>query len=242
MLEDRPRVEEAVSALAIRMGYRVQGSSDAFAGRKLYLQYQSVLGIPDRIEVDVNYLFRMPLAGTQPRQLWQPGDLDRPEVRLVSLEEILIGKLLAFFDRCAPRDLWDLANLPESALTVVASGSFRALFLALSVILDHPISTYGLERLNQAVTDRAITEQLLPMLITGEFPERANLIEASWILAEKFVVLKPHEGDYVMAVSRGDLPLELLFPGSSGEVTRLAQHPALLWKLKNVRNHLLRQK
>jgi len=240
MLEDRPRVEEALSALANRMGYRVQSSADAFAGRKLYLKYQSVLGIPDRIEVDVVYLYRLPLAGTEPRELWQPGDLERPEVRLVSMEEILVGKLLAFFDRCAPRDLWDLSNLPAAALPFVESETFRAHFLALSAILDHPISTYSLDRLEQTVTERSIGEQLLPMLITGEVPDRSDLVRDSWALAARFVALTPNEEGYIAAVGRGDLPLDTLFPDSSEEAARLAQHPALLWKIENVRKHLKR--
>lgn len=41
MLEDRPRVEQAVIELARRSGYRVQQSADAFAGRKIYLDYHS---------------------------------------------------------------------------------------------------------------------------------------------------------------------------------------------------------
>ena len=156
MLEDRPRVEEALSGLATRMGYQLQWSADAFAGRKLYLQYQSAPGFSDRIEVDVNYLFRLPLVGTAVHELWQPGDMDRPSIALVSLEEILVGKLLAFFGRCAPRDLWDLANLPEAALPVVGSASFRALFIAMSAILDHPVDTYGPDRIEKAITERTV--------------------------------------------------------------------------------------
>jgi predicted nucleotidyltransferase component of viral defense system len=55
MLEDRPKVEEAISENSRRQGYRVQRSSDAFAGHKIYLSYRSTLGHDDRIEVDLNY-------------------------------------------------------------------------------------------------------------------------------------------------------------------------------------------
>ena len=44
MLEARPAVEQAVTDLARRQGYRVQQSADAFAGRKYYLLYRSVVG------------------------------------------------------------------------------------------------------------------------------------------------------------------------------------------------------
>ena len=80
MLEARPAVEQAVADLARRQGYRVQQSADAFAGRKYYLLYRSVLGPEERIEVDLNFLFRMPIAGTELRELWQPGELDRPSI------------------------------------------------------------------------------------------------------------------------------------------------------------------
>ena len=74
MLFDRPRVEQAVTELAGRKGYRVQRSSDAFAGRKIYLLYRSVLGRGERIELDLNFLFRVPISGTEKGELWQCGD------------------------------------------------------------------------------------------------------------------------------------------------------------------------
>ncbi|MGA9752486.1 MAG: nucleotidyl transferase AbiEii/AbiGii toxin family protein [Acidobacteriota bacterium] len=240
MIKERPNVEEALAGLAARMQYQIQWSADAFAGRKLYLQYRSALGVPDRIEVDVNYLFRLPLAGTVTKELWQPSDMDRPTVTLVSLEEIIVGKLLAFFDRCAPRDLWDLANLHESAQSVAGSASFRARFLAMSAILDHAVNTYGPDRIGRMVTERAMAEQLVPMLIAGEAPNRPALIEAAWGFAARFVTLAANEEAYLAAIGRGELALEHLFPSAPPEAARLAHHPALLWKITNVREHLKR--
>ncbi len=62
MLQERPEVERAVNQLVMGEGYRVQWGRDEHAGRKLYLTYASGLGSPDRIEVDLNYLFRVPLV------------------------------------------------------------------------------------------------------------------------------------------------------------------------------------
>jgi predicted nucleotidyltransferase component of viral defense system len=91
MLEDRPEVEEAILELSRRQGYRPQRSADAFAGRKFFLRYPSVMGQDDRIEVDLNYVFRLPLVDPEFRELWQPGELDRIKVRAVGLEELLVG-------------------------------------------------------------------------------------------------------------------------------------------------------
>jgi len=241
MLESRPSVEEAIAGLSARLGYKAQKSAEAFAGRKFFLHYQSVLGQPDRIEVDVNYLFRAPIAGTERREIWQPGELDRPTALLVSLEEILIGKLLAFFDRCAPRDLWDLARLSEPAVEAMKSELFRPRFIAFSAILDHPLSTYGRGRLEGLVTDRTVAEQLAPMLIASEKPQRTALLNDAWAVVERYLTPEPGEEAYLAAIGRGELVLEALFSDVPEEAHRLSGHPAILWKLSNVRGYLAKK-
>jgi len=186
MLKDRPQVEKAIVDLARRKHYHVQESADAFAGRKIYLLFQSVFGANERIEVDLNYLFRVPLAGIEQQELWQPGDLDRLEVRTVSLEEVITGKLLAMLGRSAARDVWDVANLPTPAADILKLPSFRRLFIALSAILDHPLSTYTLSRLLRLVTERAVAEQLAPMLAVALPPRPDNLVKQAWgVIPEK---------------------------------------------------------
>lgn len=236
MLAERPRIEAAVEDLAHRQAYRVQRSSDAFAGRKIFLSYSSVLGQTDRIEVDLNFLFRVPLASIETRDMWQPGDLDRPTTRGVSLVELCAGKILALLDRSAPRDLWDVSRFPEVANIVVSSPEFRRLFIALSVILDHPVDTYGRDRLER-VTGRDLREQLLPVLATGELPDPLVLIEKAWAVVAPLLDLDPAEREYVEALYRGQLRAELLFPDDPEVAQRIASHPAIGWKLANVREH-----
>jgi hypothetical protein len=84
MQADRPKIEEALESLVKRLGFRVQKSMDAFAGRKVYAKYYSVLEPESHVEVDLNYLWRVPLAGVETRTLWQPDGLDRPRIRTVS--------------------------------------------------------------------------------------------------------------------------------------------------------------
>ena len=240
MLADRPRVEQAVSEFARRKGYRVQQSGDAFAGRKIYLIYRSVLGPDERIEVDLNFLFRVPFAGTEQRELWQPGELDRPEVRTVSLQEIVVGKLLAMLERGAARDVWDLANLPAPAIDVQGLPSFRAWFIALAAILDHPLPTYTRIRLERLVTERAVAEQLAPMLAAAVPPRLDDLVKRAWAVVAKFMTLRPNEAAYIVSIERGELRPELLFADDPEAAQRIAAHPAILWKMANVRAHLAR--
>jgi len=90
--------------------------------------YRSVLGQNERIEIDLNFIFRAPFAGIETLQLWQPGELDRPHVRVVGLMELIIGKMLALLERGAVRDVWDVANLTEQVRDVLKERSFRARF------------------------------------------------------------------------------------------------------------------
>ena len=241
MLEDRPRVEQAVTELARRKGYRVQQSADAFAGRKIYLIYRSVLGPDERIEVDLNFLFRVPIAGTEQGELWQPGELDRPEVRAVSLQEIVVGKMLAMLDRGAVRDVWDLANLPAPANDVKRLSSFRNWFIALAAVLDHPLSTYTLSRLKGLVTERAVVEQLVPMLAVDAPPRADDLVKQAWAVLSEFMTLRPNEAAYIASIERGKLRPELLFSDDPEAAQRIARHPAILWKVTNVHAHLARR-
>lgn len=238
MLADRPQVEDALNRLARKKGYQVQQSADAFAGRKLFLIYRSVAGHKDRIEVDLNFLFRLPLAGTEMVGLWQPGELERPRVRTVSLLEILVGKVLAFLDRSAARDAWDLANLAPAAKETAATDRFRSWFVALATILDHPLIAYTRERVESRINAHAIAEQLVPMLMDGSQPRPETLVKRSWDAISHLMRLSGQEMDFIAASQRGELAPELLFPDCPEAAQQVAAHPAILWKLVNVRKHL----
>ena len=234
MLADKPRIEDAIIELAERRNYRIQKSADAFAGQKIFLCYQSVMGPEERIEVDLNFLFRLPITEIEKRSAWQPGDLDRPVIRVVGLAELLTGKLLAFLDRCAARDAWDIAHLSVPAVRMLQSTEFRARFIALSVILERPLQDYTYDRLRTLLTERAVTEQLLPMLSSELKPDAGQLVEKAWSRVAPLLKLEAHEEEYIASVHEGSLRLDLLFAGDATEAARLARHPAIQWKIQNI--------
>lgn len=238
MLQDRLHVEAAVEEISNKLGYRVQRSADAFAGRKFFLIYRSVLGQNDRIEIDLNFIFRVPFAGIEPLQLWQPGELDRPNVQVVGLMELVIGKLLAMLDRGAIRDVWDVAYLAGKMLAVLKERSFRTRFIALSAILDHHLSTYHRERLESHIDDRVIAEKILPLLAGNPALKARTLIQKAWSVVKPFMELTASEKEYLQRINEGVLRPEILFPGNPKDSAKFAVHPAILWKVANVRAHL----
>ncbi|MEW8352593.1 MAG: nucleotidyl transferase AbiEii/AbiGii toxin family protein [Candidatus Thiodiazotropha sp.] len=239
MQADRPEVERAIIIIGEGQGYRVQQSRDAHAGRKIYLSYTSTTGTPDRIEIDLNFLFRIPLGEVTTRPLWQPPGVVRPAVRVVPLEELFTGKLRATLDRAMPRDLFDTIRLPGYAADMWGSQRLRRIHVALGVTLPLPLYQYGRDRLER-VTDRSIEEQLVPMLQGNERPLASELKEQAWLVMEPLVTLDEAEREYVDRVHAGELSPELLFPDDEELADRLARHPVLLWKIENVKRYLSR--
>jgi hypothetical protein len=233
MLADRPEIESAISRIVAAGSYQVQLSADEHAGRKMFLSYQNAAGVPDRIEVDVNYMHRVTLATPIEALIWQPGDYPRPRVRQVGVDELAAGKLCALLDRAAPRDLFDAARLPGFVGPGWGLTPFRSVFIALAGMLPHPVYSYGFDRLERA-TDAAIREQLHPMLARRDDPPAGSWLRAqAWQAVAPLLLLSDAEREFTDRLQRGELRPELLFADEPDLAARVARHPVLLWKAQN---------
>jgi predicted nucleotidyltransferase component of viral defense system len=230
----RPGVERALVELLRRMGYAVQHSAEAAAARKFHASYRSVMGPPDRIEVDINYLWRVPLAGVREAELWQPGALARPRITVVSQVELWVGKMLAFLDRTAPRDAWDVSRLQELAPDTFGPRLFRQWFVAMAFVLDHPLHTYGLDVLRSRWSSRRIDEQLRPMLICGTRLDSAELLSTAWNAVAPLLEPSRDEAAFSEAAQAGRVDASLLFGVDREASRRFESHPQVLWKLRNL--------
>ena len=238
MLDARPGIESASVDLARRMGYRVQQSSSEFAGRKIYLNYRSVLGSDDRIEIDLNYLMRSPVGALVRRPLWQPDGLDWPTATLVNPIELAIGKMLALLDRGAVRDVWDVANLPEALSEIVQSEAFRPWFVGMAATLPRPLKSYTRARLDDRISADSIEEQLVPLLVGDTSPGVVDLVDRCWAAVAPLLTLTRGEQAYLDAFNLGEVNAELLFAEDVESAALLASHPAVQWRLKNIREYL----
>jgi predicted nucleotidyltransferase component of viral defense system len=234
MLEDRPAIERAVETIASAQGYRVQRSHGEHAGRKMFLGYLGAHGSADRIEIDLNFLFRIPLAPVVRATLWQPGDLERPAVAVVAPAELTAGKLCALLDRSAPRDLFDTGVLRRLLGPAWRTRRFRRLFVAIAGTLAHPLHRYGQERLTR-VTERMVVQQLHPMLVQRDLPSAGQLQRDAWRALGPLLDLDAAEREFTDRLQTGELAPELLFPADKKTAALLREHPALLWKAQNAR-------
>ena len=75
------------------------------------------------------------------------------------------------------------------------------------------------------------------MLHGDEWPTANELKEQAWLVLKPLVTLDDAEREYIDRVHAGKLSPELLFPDDEQLANRLRRHPALLWKIENVKRH-----
>jgi len=238
MLREKPEIERALRLLAEGDRYRLQWGREEHAGRKMHLWYRSGFGSDDHIEVDVNFLHRVPLVPAVEREGWSP-DPDYPcRAVLAGTEEILAGKVLALLDRGAPRDLYDVASMAAGRFPYDA-GLLRPLFVAFSGVLDRAVTAYAVPH-RPTLSQAELEEQLIPVLRRGERPGRAVLTASITPLVSSLVTLSENEREYVDQIQWGEFLPELVIKDRPDLLERIRRHPGLLWKVENGRRRARR--
>ncbi len=233
MLEERGHLERALEQIASGEEYRVQRAAEEHAGRKFFLSYRGGFGTQDRIETDVNFMFRVSLCPLGIRDGWSP-DPDAPcRARLVGTEEVMAGKLLALLDRVAARDLYDVARLASTPPPHDAA-LLRRLFVSLSGMLPRPLRAYSVRHL-EAFTQEILDRELAPFLRAPERVSRQVLADRAAALVGPLLRLSAAEREYVERLQWGEFRPELVVADTPELLEKLRVHPGLLWKVENAR-------
>ena len=157
---------------------------------------------------------------------------------VVGTEETLAGKVLALLDRSAPRDVYDVAAVGAGRCPYDAA-LFRPLFVALSGVLDRPVTSYPVPH-RPTLRQAELEEALAPVLRLGERPDLASLAESIRPLVLSLVTLSDDEREYVECIQWGDFRPELVVKGRPELLERVRRHPGLLWKVENGRRRIRR--
>jgi len=107
MLEDRPLIEKAVQAVCLREDFRVKRIPTDHAGGKWILNYQSYTGQQGNLEVDFNFMFRLPLLKPLIMNSTLLGSYKVNEIPVLDSHELAAGKFAALMARTQARDLID---------------------------------------------------------------------------------------------------------------------------------------
>lgn len=236
MLSDKEPILKTIHEVASDLGYTITELRGDHGGSKYGCRYRNSSGVTDQIQLDLNWITRVPLGSLQTRRLWQPGGLEGPEALLVNTHELIVGKLRALIDRSAARDVYDACFLPSLISEEWPPSHLKALFVFFTGTLPLPLSRYGLDRLDR-LTPREYRSQLLPVLAQGQQIPLPDMIATAKAVLDPMLMLSDGESEFVVRLDQGELRPDLLFPDDPQLSARLAMHPALRWKAQNALEH-----
>jgi predicted nucleotidyltransferase component of viral defense system len=235
---ERPLVEQAIAAVCEREGFTVRRVPSEHAGGKWYLRYSSALGQNANLELDLNFMFRTPLSPPVTRDSRAVGSYRSSEIRLVDVHELAAGKLAALLSRRTSRDLFDARQLFGSA-------SFNREILRICFVVFGAMNRKDWRKVSTGDVNFKLDELrkfLLPLLRTSTV-QALDTVEA-WAkrlvseCKEGLSIVLPfeeHENEFLsLLLDYGEIKPSLL-TGDEEMITKIENHPGLLWKALNVR-------
>jgi len=235
-LAERPRLEEAIQAVCAREGLTVRRVPAEHAGGKWLLNFASALMPRGNLELDVNFLLRIPLWPVTAQDSRRLGSFQATQVPVLDVHELAAGKLAALLARDASRDVFD-------AVEMLRRGDLDAAKLRLAFVVygganrrDWRTVSADAVRLNP----EDVVRQLLPTLHAGAGVNRGD--PAAWardLLDEcrqrlsVVLPLRTEEHEFLILLNdRGEIVPDLLTSDEAMKAT-IREHPALLWKARN---------
>ncbi len=158
----RVEFEGALNSCCERAGCAVRRAPQEHAGGKFRLRFPSVLGGNQNLEVDVNYVGRVPLLGQERRILSSSILGEKCEAPCLTLGELAAGKFLALLSRAAARDFYDAASMLGIAPDLPTHAGFRLAFVCQSAALRTDFRR--VKAIPQAPDVVEVRQKLLPLL------------------------------------------------------------------------------
>ena len=241
MLADRPVLEKRLSALCEQEGYEIRHTPDTqFAGGKWQLRYAASQGGQGNIEIDINYMFRVPLWPLTAKSSTSIGALQVENLPLMDIHELAAGKLAALLDRSAARDLYDavrLLSMPE-----LDPERLRIALVVYAGMNTHDLLDVGPDSLN--VSAEEVAARLTPLLRRGEVggspPEVRAYTERLLVQCKEslghLLPFRPKEREFLTVLDKeGEIGPELLTEDRA-LADRIRQQPMLLWRVQQQKN------
>lgn len=233
MTTERPRLEEDLKRLCVSLGYAIRRIPTEHAGGKWQMGYQGSSGRPQVLELDINYLYRVSIWGTEKRGLTFPGFSDlQCRFPIVHPLELWAGKIVATIVRAEPRDLFDLLFVPKKLLK---SDDLRKTITLIGSASRNDWRKMDLVSLEES-DPRRLQERLFPVIRSGEKVRWSGLAKKAIRILKPFLQFRKDEKLYLDLIEeKGVYRPEILF-SEPWMIEKLSRHPVLLWKAEN-RSH-----
>lgn len=238
MLEELPRLERAMQAVFSREEFTVRRMPQEHAGGKWSLRFPGASGGTGNLDVDVNFMFRIPLWPVTEMNSRRLGEWRAQDQPVVDIHEIAAGKLAALLSRRQVRDLFDCHRILH--MSNLDSHKLRIAFVAYGAMNRKDWRAVSIDDVR--FEPEEFSRQLIPTLRIDEREKRESISEyGSRLVAEcrrllaavlPFTDAERHFLD--MLLDTGEIVPDLLTEDPSLQ-DRIRRHPLLAWKAVNVR-------
>lgn len=238
MMNERPIVEKAMEAVFQRENLLIRRIPTKHAGGKWQLKYQGVFGNQGNLEVDLNFMFRIPLWDIQKCSSKVAGHHQIHGIRILDFHELAAGKLTALFARSTSRDLFDAHHLlTKTQFNLVQLRLAFVLYIGMSSMKD--IQEISPEFLLFDEAD--FRQQLLPVMRNNKNEQdhrswkEIKLQECKQALAPLFPFTE-QEGEFLkILIEKGEIRASLLTnePIMQSKIEKL---PSLHWRASHSTN------
>ena len=235
----REKINKALSAYSEDMGYRISDRSCFVLDSKSFL-YTTTTGSVDKIKLDINYHSRCHVYPAAYSVVSIPFDIENKSIQVAHLNiiELFAGKIKALFERCKPRDIFDIFSLAQSGLLSgkEEKDALRKCVVFYSVLGNADKPDLLKQDLNEIrkMPFQALKTQLLPMLHTklGHF-DKDRLFDVAINYLENLMRLEDAELEFIEHFFRGNFRPELLFDEHTSN--NLMMHPVVLRTLQTLK-------
>lgn len=238
MLVERPKVEQAISAVCSRLNLSIQRIPEDHAGGKWQLRYDSALGQGGNVELDINFMFRVPLWPVKVADSRPVGSLSASGIAVMDHHELFAGKLAALLSRHAARDLFDSHQILTRS--TFNSAKLRLAFIVYGAINRKDWRTVSVDDIGFETHELRST--LIPVLRT-DLPTAmedtdgwaTQMVEETRAALQAVLPLTDTEQEFLHRIlDHGEIEPSLL-TDDSDLANRILLHPGLRWKAQNIR-------
>lgn len=228
--KEREKIKTAVINVCRKLGLNCQLGSDAHAGMKFAATYRSALGGQDQIQIDINFMYRLPLWPIRFIDSHRIGSFAARNIPILDESELFAGKLRALVARSRSRDLFDSANL----FRVVSDKSKLRLALHIYGAMNaKDWRTVGPGDIS--FNEKELKEQLIPVVKISNSDQNLaawaqDLVNDCKNGLSDYFPMTAEETNFVAHVrDKGQILPELLHADKDLSETLLL-HPSLLWR------------
>jgi predicted nucleotidyltransferase component of viral defense system len=237
MLQERPLIDEAITAICRQNQLEVYRNPREHAGGKMVLRYQSALGHTGNLEIDMNYMYRTPLWDAELKNSHQ-WPLKVKNIPVLDIHELAAGKLHALFSRTVSRDLFDSHRLLTKH--TFDRQKLRTAFIVYIGMSQRNWRTINIDNLKFDIED--LKNRLVPVLRKSETPAASKTAIKQWTsqlieeCREALAIILPFtdaEQAFLIKLQDHGMIDPALICRDEMLSTRILSHPALHWKIQS---------